>query len=120
MSKTNYYTDYHPEGIATASIAVSIEYNKNPYADFIEVEHEHMDAIVEYFKDHAFYKYNTDLTMDGQLKFKGKPVIAYIGKPAGSNKGTRSTRGGMTAEEIKKEINKVYGAMKYAREAADV
>ena len=106
--------------IATASIAVSTEYNKNPDADFIEVEHEHMDAIVEYFKDHAFYKYNTDLTMDGQLKFKGKPVIAYIGKPIDSNKGTRSTRGGMTAEEIKKEINKVYGAMKYARGAADV
>ena len=106
--------------IATASIAVATEYNKNPDSDFVAIEHEHMDAIVEYFKDHAFYKYNTDLTMDGQLKFKGKPVIAYIGKPAGSNKGTRITRGGMTAEKIKKEINKVYGAMKYAREAADV
>ena len=50
--------------IATASIAVATAYNKNPDADFIEVEHEHMDAIVEYFKDHAFYKYNTDLIMD--------------------------------------------------------
>ena len=108
---TSYYT---PTGIATASIAVSIEYNKNPDADFVEVEHEHMDAIIEYFKDHAFYKYNTDLTMDGQLKFKGKPVIAYIGNPVDSNKGTRSTRGGMTAEEIKNEINKMYGATKYA------
>ena len=114
---TSYYT---PTGIATASIAVATEYNKNQDADFVTIEHEHMDAIVEYFKDHAFYKYNTDLTMDGQLKFKGKPVIAYIGKPIDSNKGTRSTRGGMTAEEIKKEINKVYGAMKYARGAADV
>ena len=114
---TSYYT---PTGIASASIAVSIEYNKNPDADFVAIEHEHMDAIVEYFKYHAFYKYNTDLTMDVQLKFKGKPVIAYIGQPVGSNKGTRSTRDGMTAEEIKKEINKVYGAMKYAREAADV
>ena len=93
--------------IATASIAVSTEYNKNPDADFIEVEHEHMDAIVEYFKDHAFYKYNTDLTMDGQLKFKGKPVIAYIGKPVDS----KTTKGSMTAEDIiKREINKVYGA----------
>ena len=111
---TSYYT---PTGIASASIAVSIEYNKNPDADFIEVEHEHIDAIVEYFKYHAFYKYNTDLTMDGQLKFKGKPVIAYIEHPVGSNKGTR---GGMTAEEIKQALNKVYGAGKYAREAADV
>ena len=103
--------------IAAASIAVATVYNKNPDADFIVIKNEHMDAIVEYFKDHAFYKYNTDLTMDGQLKFKGKPVIAYIEHPVGSNKGTR---GGMTAEEIKKEINKVYGAVKYAREAANV
>lgn len=96
--------------IATASIAVSTEYNKNPDADFIEVEHEHMDAIVEYFKDHAFYKYNTDLTMDGQLKFKGKPVIAYIGQPVDSKTSRRST----TAEDIKQALNKMYGTMKYA------
>ena len=98
--------------IATASIAVATEYNKNPDADFITIEHEYMDAIVEYFKDHAFYKYNTDLTMDGQLKFKGKPVIAYIGKPMGNNKGTR---GSMTAEEIKQAINKIYGAARYTK-----
>ena len=104
---TSYYT---PTRIATASIAVSIEYNKNPDADFIEVEHEHMDAIVEYFKDHAFYKYNTDLTMDGQLKFKGKPVIAYIGQPVDSKTSRRST----TAEDIKQALNKMYGTMKYA------
>ena len=104
---TSYYTS---TGIATASIAVSIEYNKNPDADFIEVEHEHMDAIVEYFKDHAFYKYNTDLTMDGQLKFKGKPVIAYIGQPVDSKTSRRST----TAEDIKRALNKMYGTMKYA------
>ena len=104
---TSYYT---PTRIATASIAVSIEYNKNPDADFIEVEHEHMDAIVEYFKDHAFYKHNTDLTMDGQLKFKGKPVIAYIGKPVDSKTSRRST----TAEDIKRALNKMYGTMKYA------
>ena len=105
--------------IATASIAVSTEYNKNPDADFIEVEHEHMDAIVEYFKDHAFYKYNTDLTMDGQLKFKGKPVIAYIRQPVDSNEGTK---GSTTSNEIKKMINKLYGycASKYTREAANV
>lgn len=90
--------------IASASIAVATEYDKNPDADFI--------AIVEYFKDHAFYKYNTDLTMDGQLKFKGKPVIAYIGQPAGSSK---TTRGSMTAEEIKEALNKVYGDTKYAQ-----
>ena len=96
--------------IASASIAVSTEYNKNPNADFIEVEHEHMDAIVEYFKDHSSYKYNTDLTMDGQLKFKGKPVIAYIGQPVDSKTSRRST----TAEDIKRALNKMYGAMKYA------
>ena len=103
--------------IATASIAVATAYNKNPDADFIEVEHEHIDVIVEYFKDHAFYKYNTDLTMDGQLKFKGKPVIAYIGKPVYSNKGTRWS---MTVGDIKQVLNKIYGAGKYAREATNV
>lgn len=102
--------------IATASIAVATAYNKNPDADFIEVEHEHIDAIVEYFKDHAFYKYNTDLTMDGQLKFKGKPVIAYIGRPIDS----KTTKRSMTAEDIKQVLNKMYGAVKYAREAANV
>lgn len=102
--------------IATASIAVATAYNKNPDADFIEVEHEHIDAIVEYFKDHAFYKYNTDLTMDGQLKFKGKPVIAYIGKPVDS----KTSRVSMTVGDIKRVLNKVYGAGKYARGAANV
>ena len=108
--------------IASASIAVSAAYNRNPDADFIAIENNHMDAIVEYFKGHEVYQYCADLTMDGQLKFKGKPVIAYIGKPVGSNKGTRSTRGGMTAEEIKKEINKVYGtygAGTFHKEASD-
>lgn len=100
--------------IASASIAVATEYNKNPDADFVAIEHEHMDAIVEYFKDHAVYQYCADLTMDGQLKFKGKPVIAYIGQPVGNNK---TYRGGMTAKEIIKEtLNKVYGA----REAVNV
>lgn len=111
MSTTNYnshYTCY----IATASIAVATEYNKNQDADFVAISHEHMDSIIEYFKDHAFYKYNTDLTMDGQLKFKGKPVIAYIGQPIGSNK---SDIGSMTAEEMKKMLNKVYGATKYSQ-----
>lgn len=98
--------------IATASLAVSAAYNKNPDADFVAIEHEHMDAIVEYFKDHAFYKYNTELTMDGQLKFKGKPVIAYIGRPAGNNK---TTRGGMTADEIKQALNKVWDYTKYTQ-----
>lgn len=92
--------------IATASLAVAAAYNKDPDAEFVAIEHEHMDAIVEYFKDHAFYKYNTDLTMDGQLKFKGKPVIAYIGQPIGSDKGDI---GSMTAEEMKRMLNKVYG-----------
>lgn len=35
--------------IASASIAVSTEYDKNPDADFIAIEHNHMDSIVEYF-----------------------------------------------------------------------
>nr|DAT20047.1 MAG TPA: hypothetical protein [Caudoviricetes sp.] len=91
--------------IGAASIAVSTEYNKNPDAEFVAIEHKHMDAIVEYFKDHAFYKYNTDLTMDGQLKYKGKLVIAYIGQPIESNK---NDIGSMTAEEMKRMLNKVY------------
>lgn len=103
--------------IATASLAVAEAYNKNPDADAVAISHEHMDSIVEYFKDHAFYKYNTDLTMDGQLKFKGKPVIAYIGQPMGSNK---SDIGSMTAEEMKRMLKKVYGAGMFHKEAADV
>ena len=102
--------------IATASIAVATAYNKNPDADFIEVEHEHIDAIVEYFKDHAFYKYNTDLTMDGQLKFKGKPVIAYIGRPVDS----KTTKVSMTVKDIKQVLNKVYGAGMFHKEATNV
>lgn len=102
MSTTNYnshYTCY----IATASLAVAAAYNKNPDVDFVEIEHEYMDALVEYFKDHAFYKYNTELTMDGQ--------------PIGSNKGDI---GSMTAEEMKRMLNKVYGAGMFHKEAADV
>lgn len=112
MSFTYNNANYHPAGIATASIAIATAYNKDPDADFIETSHENMDAISEYFKDHAFYKYNTYLTMDDQLKFKGKPVIAYIGQPIESNK---SDIGSMTAEEMKKMLNKVYGATKYAQ-----
>lgn len=88
MSTTNYNSHYACY-IAAASIAVATEYNKNTDADFISIEHEHMD---------------------GQLKFKGKPVIAYIGQPIGSNK---SDIGSMTAEKMKRMLNKVYGATKY-------
>lgn len=117
MSFTYNNANYHPTGIATASIAIATAYNKDPDADFIETSHENMDAISEYFKDHAVYKYNADLTMDGQLKFKGKPVIAYIGKSIGSNK---SDIGSMTAEEMKKMLNKVYGAGMFREEATGV
>lgn len=110
-------SNYMPTGIASASIAVATEYNKNPDADFVAISHEHMDSIVEYIKDHAVYQYCADLTMDVQLKFKGKPVIAYIGQPEGSSK---TTRGSMTHDKIKKMINKVYGATKYTREAMNV
>ena len=118
MSFTYNNANYHPAGIATASIAIATAYNKDPDADFIETSHENMDTIVEYFKDHAVYKYNTDLTMDGQLKFKGKPVIAYIRQPVD----IKTTKGSMTHDEIKKAINKLYGygASKYTREAANV
>ena len=118
MSFTYNNANYYPAGIATASIAIATVYNKDPDADFIEISHENMDAIIEYFKDHEVYKYFTDLTMDGQLKFKGKPVIAYIGKPVDS----KTTKGSMTHDEIKKMINKLYGygASKYTREAANV
>ena len=104
--------------IATASIAVATEYNKNPDVEFIAIENEHMDAIVEYFKDHAVYKYNTDLTMDGQLKFKGKPVIAYIGQPAG-NKEQRTTRNSPSSDDIKNMFNNFYGTGKYNKETAN-
>lgn len=97
--------------IATASLAVAEAYNKNPDADAVVIEHEHMDAIVEYFKDHAFYKYNTYLTMDGQLKFKGKPVIAYIGEPVKASK---------MSDSVKQMLNSIYGANKFTREAAGV
>lgn len=97
--------------IATASLAVAEAYNKNPDADTVVIEHEHMDAIVEYFKDHAFYKYNTYLTMDGQLKFKGKPVIAYIGEPVKASK---------MSDSVKQMLNSIYGANKFTREAAGV
>lgn len=97
--------------IATASLAVAEAYNKNPDADAVVIEHEYMDAIVEYFKDHAFYKYNTYLTMDGQLKFKGKPVIAYIGEPVRASK---------MSDSVKQMLNSIYGANKFTREAAGV
>ena len=97
--------------IATASLAVSAAYNKNPDADAVVIEHEHMDAIAEYFKDHAFYKYNTELTMDGQLKYKGKPVIAYIGEPVKASK---------MSDSVKQMLNSIYGANKFTREAAGV
>ena len=116
MSYTYNNANYRPAGIATASIAIATTYNKDPDADFIETSHENMDAISEYLKDHAVYKYCTDLTMDGQLKFKGKPVIAYIGKPVDS----KTTKGSMTVEDIKRALNKVYGARKYTREATNV
>lgn len=103
--------------IASASIAVVTEYNKDPNAEFIVIDNSDIDAIVEYFKDHAVYQYCADLTMDGQLKFKGKPVIAYIGQPIESNK---SDIGSMTAEEMKKMLNKVYGANKFYKEATGV
>ena len=110
MSFTYNNANYHTAGIATASIAIVTVYNKDPDADFIETSHENMDAISEYFKDHAIYKYCTDLIMDGQLKFKGKPIIAYIGKPVDSKTSRRSA----TAEDIKRALNKMYGTMKYA------
>jgi len=107
MSFTYNNANNHPTGIATASIAITIAYNKDPDADFIETSHEIMDAISEYFKDHAVYKYCTDLTMDSQLKFKGKPVIAYIGKSC-------------QAASLKEMLNSIYGANKFYKEATGV
>lgn len=115
MNYTYNNTNNHPIDIATASIAITIAYNKDPDAEFIAIDHSVMDVIVEYFKDHAVYKYCTDLTMDGQLKFKGKPVIAYIGQPVDS----KTTKGSMIAEDIKQALNKVYGAGMFHKEASD-
>lgn len=114
MSYTYNNANNNPIGIATASIAIAIAYNKDPYADFIETSHEIMDAIVEYFKDHAVYQYCADLTMDGQLKFKGKPVISYIVQSVDSK-----TTKGWTAEDIKRALNKLYGAGMFHKEASD-
>lgn len=85
--------------IATASIKIATAYNKNSDADYV--------AVIDYFQDHAVYKYNTDLIMDGQLKFKGKPVIAYIGRPTGY---CDTDNPKMTAEQIKQMLDKIYGA----------
>ena len=109
-------SNYIPTGIARASIAIATIYNKDPDAEFITIENSQMDAIVGYFKDHTVYKYCTDLTMDCQLKFKGKPVIAYIGQPIRSNKGTKWST---SHDEIKKMINKLYGYV-IRKEAANV
>lgn len=111
MNYTYNNAQYHPIGIATASIEIATAYNKDPDADFIETSHENMDAISKYFKDHAFYKYNTDLTMDGQLKFKGKPVIAYIGQPVKASK---------MSDSVKEMLNSIYGANKFYKEATGV
>lgn len=94
-------------GIATASIDIATAYNNNPDAECVVVSHDDIDAIMDYFQDHAVYEYNTNLTMDGQLKFKGKPVIAYIGRPTGyfDTDGPK-----MTAEQIKQMLDKIYGA----------
>ena len=111
-------SNYMPTGVASAANSIATKYNKNPDAELIVIENSQMDAIVEYFKDHEIYQYCADLTMDGQLKFKEKPVIAYIGKPVDS----KTTKGSTTHDEIKKMINKLYGydASKYTREAANV
>jgi hypothetical protein len=106
MSYTYNNANYHPAGIATASIAIATAYNKDPDADFIETSHENMDAISDYFKDHAVYKYNTSLTMDGQLKFKGKPVIAYIGRPTGYF----DTDTPKMSDAVKQMLDSIYGA----------
>lgn len=111
MSFTYNNANNHPTGIATASIAIATAYNKDPDADFIETSHENMNAISEYFKDHAFYKYNTDLTMDSQLKFKGKPVIAYIGQPIKASK---------MSDSVRELLNSIYGANKFYKEATGV
>ena len=112
---TSYYTT---TGIARASIAIATIYNKDPDAEFIAIENSQMDAIVEYFKDHAVYQYCTDLIMDGQLKFKGKPVIAYIGQTAG-NGGPRTTKNSVSADDIKNIFNNFYGTGKYNKEATN-
>lgn len=56
--------------------------------------------------------------MDGQLKFKGKPVIAYIGQPA-VNGGPRTTKNSASADDIKNMFNNFYGTGKYNKETAD-
>lgn len=98
--------------IASATIAVAAIYNKDPDSDFIIIGHSVMDELVAYFKDHAVYSYCTDLVMDGQLKFKGKPIIAYNGQPIkGEEK--KSTNNSASYADIKKMVNDMYGNSKY-------
>lgn len=97
MNYTYNNAQYHPSGIATASIEIATAYNKDPDADFIETSHENMDAISEYFKDHAVYKYNADLTM--------------VGKPVKASK---------ISDSVKQMLNSIYGANKFYKEATGV
>ena len=106
MNRTNY-----GRGIATASINIATTYNHNPGADYIVASHDDIDAIVDYFQDHAVYEYNTYLTMDSQLKFKGKPVIAYIGQPVNASK---------MSDSVKQMLNSIYGAGMFRSGAKNV
>lgn len=89
------------------------------YTPTVIAMNSQIDAIVEYFKDYTDYQYCTDLTMDCQLKFKGKPVIAYIGQPAG-NGGPRTTKNSVSSDDIKNMFNNFYCTGKYNKETAYV
>ena len=106
MSYTYNNANNHPAGIATASINIATAYNHNPDADCIVVSHDDMDAAIDYFQDHAVYEYNTSLTMDGQLKFKGKPVVAYIGRPTGYF----DTDSPKMSDAVKQMLNSMYSS----------
>lgn len=50
---------------------------KDPDLEHYLVTNDMMDILVEYFEQNAVYEgRSTDLNMFGQLKFRGKPVIA--------------------------------------------
>lgn len=49
---------------------------KDPNLEYYIVTNDIMSIISQYFQNNAVYEGNsTDLTMFGQLKFKGKPVV---------------------------------------------
>lgn len=70
-------SNYTPTGIELEALAIWTAYKKDPDAEFIIIKNSVLDPVIEYFKNNEVCPYYDDLVMDVQLKFKGKPIIAY-------------------------------------------